>query len=247
LMENFEQAFSSLNKKQLEAVTTINGPLLVIAGPGTGKTQLLALRAAHILRTDSTMLPGNILCLTFTNNAANNMRERLVRYIGQDAYKVAIHTFNSFGNYIMNAYPEHFYEYRETQTADELTTHNIIEKFLGKLPGYHPLAARAPDGSFYAQSQIRNLIGDAKRADLRPKDLRAALKENEVTYKLLTPVFRAHWPERMNGKDAINSVAKLLEELAKLKPAKSKLPAIVPVHNMITESLKLAAEESANL
>jgi DNA helicase-2/ATP-dependent DNA helicase PcrA len=200
-MESFDKAFSGLNKKQLEAVTTINGPLLVIAGPGTGKTQLLALRAAHILRTDSTMLPGNILCLTFTNNAANNMRERLVGFIGQDAYRVAIHTFNSFGSYVMNAYPEHFYEYRETQTADELTTHNIIEQLLEKLPGYHPLAARAPDGSFYAQAQIRNLIGDAKRADLSPNNLRKVLKENEESYKILTPIFRKYWPERMGGKE----------------------------------------------
>jgi DNA helicase-2/ATP-dependent DNA helicase PcrA len=246
-MESFDKAFSGLNKKQLEAVTTINGPLLVIAGPGTGKTQLLALRAAHILRTDSTMLPGNILCLTFTNNAANNMRERLVGFIGQDAYRVAIHTFNSFGSYVMNAYPEHFYEYRETQTADELTTHNIIEQLLEKLPGYHPLAARAPDGSFYAQAQIRNLIGDAKRADLSPNNLRKVLKENEESYKILTPIFRKYWPERMGGKDAIENVAKLLGELSKLKPAKSKLPIVVPVQNLVIESLRLAAEESANL
>jgi DNA helicase-2/ATP-dependent DNA helicase PcrA len=246
-MESFEQAYKALNSQQKKAVDVIEGPLLVVAGPGTGKTQLLALRAANILSKDSTMLAGNILCLTFTNNAANNMRERLVSFIGQDAYRVAIHTFNSFGSYVMNAYPEHFYEYRETQTADELTTHNIIEKLLEKLPGYHPLAARAPDGSFFAQPQIRNLIGDAKRADLSPKDLRVVLKENEVIYKTLTPLFRQHWPERMAGKDSIKGIAKLLKELAKLKPAKSKLPAIVPVQNLIIDSLKLAAEESAAL
>jgi DNA helicase-2/ATP-dependent DNA helicase PcrA len=70
-------------------VTTIEGPVLVIAGPGTGKTQLLGVRVAHILKQTDT-LPQNILCLTFTENGAQNMRERLTRFIGKEAYDVNI-------------------------------------------------------------------------------------------------------------------------------------------------------------
>ena len=64
-----------LNQKQQAAVDYLNGPLLVLAGPGTGKTQLLSAKVAHILDvTDA--LPENILCLTFTDAGANNMREQ---------------------------------------------------------------------------------------------------------------------------------------------------------------------------
>ena len=64
-MGRYEEAHAGLNDAQKKAVTTIDGPVLVIAGPGTGKTQLLTTRIAHILATTDT-LPENILCLTFT-------------------------------------------------------------------------------------------------------------------------------------------------------------------------------------
>ena len=96
-----------MNPAQKKAVETIDGPLLVIAGPGTGKTQLLSARVANILnKTD--VGPSNILCLTFTDNAARNMRERLVGIIGRPAYHVAIHTFHSFGVDVINQYPDLF-------------------------------------------------------------------------------------------------------------------------------------------
>ena len=91
---SFSSRYTQLNNAQKQAVDTIEGPVMVIAGPGTGKTELLSVRAANILeKTDS--LPGNILCLTFTESGQVAMRERLVGIIGKDAYKVAIHTFHS--------------------------------------------------------------------------------------------------------------------------------------------------------
>lgn len=65
-MSKFEAEYKKLNKAQQEAVDAVDGPVMVIAGPGTGKTQLLSMRVANILRkTDAD--PSNILCLTFTN------------------------------------------------------------------------------------------------------------------------------------------------------------------------------------
>ena len=96
----FEKAYSHLNEAQREAVDHIEGPLLVIAGPGTGKTQLLSVRVANILKqTDAS--PENILCLTFTDAGASNMRKRLSDFIGPEAYKVQIQTYHSFGSYIL--------------------------------------------------------------------------------------------------------------------------------------------------
>src|SRR4051794_33788657 len=105
--QTFAAAYKQLNPEQKKAVDTIDGPVLVVAGPGTGKTQLLSLRVANIIKQTDTS-PSNILCLTFTDNAARNMRERLQSIIGQAAYHVAIHTFHSFGSEIINQFPDYF-------------------------------------------------------------------------------------------------------------------------------------------
>ena len=97
----FKDRYTKLNIEQKAAVDQIDGPVMVIAGPGTGKTELLSVRAANILQKTDT-LAENILCLTFTDSGANAMRERLVQIIGKDAYKVAIHTFHSFGSEVIN-------------------------------------------------------------------------------------------------------------------------------------------------
>ena len=95
-MEEFETVYAALNTAQKRAVDAIDGPVLVVAGPGTGKTQLLSARVAQILRTTDT-LPQNILCLTFTESGAQNMRDRLTRFIGKAAYDVQIGTYHAFG------------------------------------------------------------------------------------------------------------------------------------------------------
>ena len=91
----FVDGYNRLNNAQKEAVDTIDGPVMVVAGPGTGKTQVLALRIAHILiKTD--IGPSGVLCLTFTNSGVHAMRERLSKYIGNTANEVKVSTFHSF-------------------------------------------------------------------------------------------------------------------------------------------------------
>jgi len=91
----FQDILEMLNPKQRIAVDTIEGPVMVIAGPGSGKTQLLAARIGNILTTTDTNAE-NILCLTFTDAAAVEMRDRLKRLIGPVAHKIHIFTFHSF-------------------------------------------------------------------------------------------------------------------------------------------------------
>lgn len=103
LVKVFETEYKNLNSLQKEAVDTIDGPVMVVAGPGTGKTQILALRVANILtKTDNKA--DSILCLTFTNSGAKAMRERLREYIGAEASKVHISTFHSFGMDLVEKY-----------------------------------------------------------------------------------------------------------------------------------------------
>ena len=92
----YNNEYKKLNKAQKEAVDSTEGPVMVVAGPGTGKTQILALRIGNILRQPD-HLADEILCLTFTNSGVRVMKERLNEYIGSDAEKVHIFTFHSFG------------------------------------------------------------------------------------------------------------------------------------------------------
>src|SRR5213595_1830985 len=100
LEAKFREEYGRLNERQQLAVDTIDGPVMVIAGPGTGKTQILASRIGKILlETDA--LPENILCLTYTDAGVVAMRKRLLQFIGPDAYKVTISTFHAFCNEVI--------------------------------------------------------------------------------------------------------------------------------------------------
>src|SRR4051812_17661290 len=98
LLQKFNEEYARLNDQQKQAVDQIEGPVMVIAGPGTGKTQILSARIGKILLSDAGVEPHNILCLTYTNSGAVAMRKRLQGLIGPDAYRVAITTFHAFCN-----------------------------------------------------------------------------------------------------------------------------------------------------
>ncbi|HZM63566.1 MAG TPA: UvrD-helicase domain-containing protein, partial [Candidatus Saccharimonadales bacterium] len=166
-MTLYQEALQKLNTNQRLAVETIDGPVLVLAGPGTGKTQLLGVRAAHILAQTDT-LPQQILCLTFTENGAENMRERLTRFIGKEAYDVNISTYHAFGSEIIRRFPEAFSELRLQAPVDELSKHRALQTIVENLRYDDPLKQ--------TQHHIGDLIStisEVKRALLKPRDLRA--------------------------------------------------------------------------
>src|SRR5438105_4524212 len=103
----FDQYYKKLNPAQKQAVDTIEGPVMVVAGPGTGKTQILTLRIANIL-IQTQVNPENILALTFTESGVLAMRKRLVEIIGTPGYRAQIHTFHSFCNDVIRHNPEDF-------------------------------------------------------------------------------------------------------------------------------------------
>lgn len=142
----FEAIYQSLNAEQKKAVDTIEGPVLVIAGPGTGKTQIIGARIARILLSDVQAAPGNILCLTYTDAGTIAMRERLLKFIGPEAHRVAIHTFHSFCSEVIRQNNQYFGQ-RELEPASDLEKINIMTEILDELPEGHAL--RRLSGNIY--------------------------------------------------------------------------------------------------
>lgn len=128
----FDELYGQLNIAQKKAVDTIDGPVFVMAGPGTGKTQILTLRIANILlQTD--IDPENILALTFTNAAAYNMRERLAAIVGpESAHRVYISTFHSFAEDMMKKYSDIFVNVYATRLISPIEQIELLETILNK-------------------------------------------------------------------------------------------------------------------
>ncbi len=128
-MASFEEQYNRLNADQKKAVDTLEGPVLVIAGPGTGKTQVLALRIANIRRqTDAN--PSSILCLTFQDASVIAMKSRLQSFIGNEAFKVQVHTFHSFCSDVIRSFPTEFEFTGEVEAVKDIDKLEIFKQIL---------------------------------------------------------------------------------------------------------------------
>lgn len=167
---------AKLNPEQRRAVETTEGPIMVLAGPGTGKTQVLAFRIAEILlQTDSA--PRNILALTFTESGVVAMRERLASLIGTTAYGVGIYTFHSFANRIINESGAEFYRSHALEQIDDITQLRLVMELIDHYEGELLKPARAP--YFYVKPIISS-IKSLKNEGVSP-DLLRQLSHEEIT------------------------------------------------------------------
>lgn len=160
----FETAFARLNPAQKQAVETIEGPVMVIAGPGTGKTQVLTIRIAHILKTTD-ISPSSILALTFTESAAHNMRQRLLQFIGEAAYQVRIETFHAFCDDVIRSHPEYFSVRLNSQPLGDIEKFQLMEHLLDTLP---LTSLRTVGSSSHYLSAILKAFSDLKREGITP-------------------------------------------------------------------------------
>lgn len=169
---NFSDLKSHLNPEQRQAVEQIYGPILVLAGPGTGKTQMLTVRIAEILaQTDAD--PKNILCLTFTDSGAVAMRNRLQQWIGAAAYQVPISTFHSFCQRVMDDYEAIFLPKVQSRSlADDLAKAQAYQAVIRsqKWEFFDSVY-----DEWFARRDFLGALGNLKRENITPPKLRALI------------------------------------------------------------------------
>ena len=240
-MQTFKEVYAGLNTAQKQAVDSIDGPLLVIAGPGTGKTQLLSARVANILRRTDT-LPQNILCLTFTENGAANMRDRLTRFIGQDAYSVGINTYHGFGSDIINRFPEYFTETRLENPIDQLGKHQVLSGIIDSLSYRNPLKQLQ-----HHMGDLVATISEVKRALLDADDLRAIANANatfvqDATRVCQQPLADLSAMARMSAKGIVyfRAIAQQLQPLVPANADANIKPLAVLVYDSLQQALQTA-------
>ncbi|CAN5504123.1 ATP-dependent DNA helicase [soil metagenome] len=159
-LDKFNEIYKGLNDQQRLAVDTIEGPVMVIAGPGTGKTQILSARIGKIL-IDTDTQPENILCLTYTDAGVVAMRKRLLGFIGPDAYKVNIYTFHAFCNDVIQENLSLF-EKTALDPISDLERIDLFKKLIDNFPKNHPLKRYRGD-VYFEINNLQNLFSAMKR------------------------------------------------------------------------------------
>lgn len=171
--EAFQQILQQLNSAQKQAVMQTEGPVLALAGPGTGKTHILSARIGQILLS-SDIQSYNILCLTFTDAAVHAMRKRLMKFIGPEAHRVHIYTFHSFCNKVIQENLEVFGRH-ELEPLSDLERIDIIRTILSNLDVEHPLKMDYRN-EFYYEKHLTDLFRLMKSERWTPTLLHQKIK-----------------------------------------------------------------------
>lgn len=168
----FDSAFlhliNHLNISQKEAIADLDGPTLVLAGPGTGKTQLIAAKVGKILMESDT-LPRSILCLTFTDAGVNALRNRLVQYIGPEGHKVQVLTFHAFCHQIIQQNRYHFGQ-NNLEPISDLERIDIIRMILDQLSWDNPLKKGYANAHLF-ERELQSLIQWMKKENYKSSSL----------------------------------------------------------------------------
>lgn len=172
--EKFRQALAQLNPEQMAAVNQMDGPVLVIAGPGTGKTQILAARIGKIL-TETDAAAHEILCLTYTDAGAVAMRKRLFEFIGPDAYRVNIYTFHAFCNEIIQENLDYFGKLN-LESLSDLESAMLFRELVDDFQNDHVLK-RFTGEVYFDAPNLKSLFSDMKKENWDEATIEKAVKE----------------------------------------------------------------------
>jgi DNA helicase-2/ATP-dependent DNA helicase PcrA len=161
-MSTFQEAYTKLNANQKNAVDAIEGCVMVVAGPGTGKTQVLGARVAKILQ-ETDVKPNNILCLTFTDAATVALRNRLNQFIGAEAYRVGIYTYHAFCNMVIQENKDVF-GIQDLEPLSELEEAELLKEIIDELPNTSPLKRFGYD-EYYERRNLKQVFDFMDKED----------------------------------------------------------------------------------
>jgi DNA helicase-2/ATP-dependent DNA helicase PcrA len=236
-----------LNEGQKRAVEYLDGPLLVLAGPGTGKTQLLSEKVAYILKNTDTN-PENILCLTFTESGAKNMRERLKTIVGKDGMKVNIGTYHAFGQDVLAQYKNYAdnYDRKLDSAIDEVMQYKIIKSLQDKLNGNDILRGDKV-------KDIISVISEAKSANLTAEDLLEIAEKNTEDSAVLSDVISPYLQEVVPRKfkesfeNAYQPIFKIIKDHETDKPILKNIERSISILARELKEAIIKAEEMASI
>lgn len=183
----FIKAYQKLNPTQQLAVDTIDGPVMVIAGPGTGKTQMLTMRIAKILIETDT-LPENILALTFTEAGVMAMRKRLLAIIGPLAYRVNIFTFHGLSSHAIQAYPDNFAHLVGASPISEIEQVEILEQIISSHQ-FNQIKNFADPYVYLAAA--KSAITELKRENITPDKFAVILDQQQQDIETADDLYHA--------------------------------------------------------
>jgi DNA helicase-2/ATP-dependent DNA helicase PcrA len=220
--EAFLAFLDTLNPAQREAVDQVEGPVLVVAGPGTGKTHLLTARIGNILLTTDAR-PQNVLCLTFTDAGASAMRQRLLQRIGPEAQRVPIFTFHAFCNRIIQENSEYFGKGNPEPVTD-LERIEIVRGLLAKLPPEHALRSGKKE-VYQFEEHLRDLFSTMKKEGWTPG---MVLKASDAFLKGIPSnpayIYQRNSKTFKKGDPKTAQIAEITEKIERLKSAADLFP-----------------------
>src|SRR6185437_13087125 len=229
--EQFQKALAQLNPEQLAAVNKMDGPVLVIAGPGTGKTQILAARIGKILsETDANA--HEILCLTYTDAGAVAMRKRLFDFIGPEAYRVNIYTFHAFCNEIIQENLD-FFGKLSLDALSDLESAMYFRELVDELPNNH-LLKRFTGERYLDAPNLKSLFSDMKKESWDEMIIERAVKE----YLDDLPNREKYIYKKANAKAGIKVGDLKQKDIDKVKDQMNKLLAAVGEYRNFDAKMK---------
>jgi DNA helicase II / ATP-dependent DNA helicase PcrA len=241
LQQHFQEEYLKLNEQQRLAVDSTEGPVMVIAGPGTGKTQILAARIGKIL-LESDIFPGNILCLTYTDAGAIAMRRRLLSFIGPDAYKVNIHTFHSFCHDIIQENLPLF-EKTSLDPISDLERIQLFKILIDSFPKNHPLKRYRGD-VYFEMANLQNLFSAIKREGWAPEFINERI-DQYLTSLPLREEYIAKRATRDFKKGELRN-DKVLEETEKMGKLRAAVYEFAPFQELMRQRSRYDFDDMIN-
>jgi DNA helicase II / ATP-dependent DNA helicase PcrA len=249
-MDPFTEAYTKLNTEQKKAVDTIEGPVIVIAGPGTGKTQILTLRIANILKKTDTA-PEQILAITFTEAGVTAMRKRLVSLIGKEGYRVRINTFHGYCEEVIKRFPEFFPRIIGSHAITEVDQVTLIEEIIQS--GNWNILRPWGDPFLYVRD-IVSAISELKREGYTPQSYASLIQKEKEEIESKDDLYYDKGVHKGKMKGQYTDQFRLIEKNAELAEVYKQYEMLLTEHkaydfnDMILEVLHaMESDESLTL